>query len=647
MDMKKGILMALMAAILTCSGVLEAKWARTYGGSKNEVAYSVQQTSDEGYIVAGQTESFGAGVADFWILKLSQDGNVEWERAYGGKREDIAYCIRQTTDGGYIVAGQTESFSAGGDDYLVLKLDKNGNIQWQKTYGGIYDDRALSVCESHQGGYLVGGHTGFGAGVWDFWVLKLDTEGRIQWQYTYGGKETEYLRSMQQTDDGGYILAGTTATFFKGDLYNIWVVKIASDGIIEWERSFGGFEPEWGYSIVQTEDGGYIVAGDKFNYTDVAYDFWILKLSPNGKIQWQHTYGKGKQDIAYNIAQTEDGGYVVSGFTESSGMGNEDIWVMKLKEDGSVDWQRTYGGTQIDRARAMALTNDGGCIVAGETKSYGAGRNDIWVMKLGPDGNIDPACGFIRQTDVQPEVGKNALEGNSTATTTAPSVSPAVPAVSTRQTTGLTFLLCEAPRFRLTIVATTGGSTQPSPGSYHFYKGTEKQILAIPDSYHTFSRWSGNVPPNDINTNPLTLMMTRDRTITAHFDPLLLPPLDFSGYRVMNRSLSQAEYIHVLTWKPNPSNLNVERYRIYLDQGGSWNILAKLPGTSTVFWHRKIVTNEPHSYSITAVDNEGMESAGSTISVNQNTRSLKKEHNARTFIQRGDLTWILTLRMLF
>jgi hypothetical protein len=268
-------------------------------------------------------------------------------------------------------------------------------------------------------------------------------------------------------------------------------------------------------------------------------------------------------------------------------------------------------------------------------------------MKLGADGNIDPSCGFIRQTGVLPEVGKNALEGNSTATTTAPSISPANSSVSQVQTSGMTFLLCQAPQFSLTIIATTGGSTQPIPGFYHFYKGTEKQIFAVPDSNHTFSHWSGNVPPNDVNTNPLILMITRDRTITAHFDPLLLPPLDFSGNRVMNRSLSQAEYIHVLTWKPNPSNSNVEKYRIYLDQGGSCNILAELPGASTVFWHRKIVTNEPHYYSITAVDSEGMESDASTISVSQNTRSLKQENTVRTSIQRGDLTWILTLRMLF
>ena len=647
-DLKKVIFVFFALFIFISSLTLKAKWARTYGGSKNEVGYSVQQTSDGGYIVAGQTESFGAGGTDFWVLKLSPNGSVEWERTYGGKKEDIAYCILQTSDGGYIVAGQTESFGAGSDDYLVLKLDQKGNIQWQNTYGGIYFDRALSICESNQGGYLVGGHTAsFGAGVWDFWVLKLDTDGSLQWQNTYGGKETEYLRSVQQTDDGGYILAGTTATFFKGYLYNFWVVKIASDGIIEWERSIGGAESEWGHSIVQTDDGGYIVAGDKFISSDVAYDFWVLKLSADGKIQWQYTYGKEKQEIAYAIAQTEDSGYMVSGFTESSGLGNDDIWIMKLLEDGSVEWQRTFGGTQIDRARAMGLTSDGGCIVAGETRSYGAGRNDIWVMKLGTDGNIDPSCGFIRQTGIIPEVGRNALENNSTATTTAPTIAPVRSSVSTGQTTGLTFLLCEAPQFSLTIMTTTGGSTQPCPGLYHSYKGSLKQIAAIPVSNYSFSQWSGNIPANDKNDNPIILNMDRNRTVTAHFDPLLLPPIDFSGHQVLNRSLSQAEYINVLTWKPNPTNLNVEKNRIYLGQGGSWNILAELPGASTVYWHRKIDQNSPYSYSITAVDIGGRESTPSTISIGTSKQDLENEKNSRQFFQLKDLTWILTLRILF
>jgi uncharacterized delta-60 repeat protein len=544
------------------------------------------------------------------------NGAVEWERTYGGKREDIAYCIQQTSDGGYIVAGQTESFGEGSDDYLVLKLGQNGNIQWQKTYGGIYFDRALSICESLQGGYCVGGHTAsFGAGAWDFWVLNLDTGGNIQWQYTYGGKETEYLRSMQQTDDGGYILAGNTATYFKGYLYNFWIVKIASDGLIEWERSLGGAESERGYSIVQTDDGGYIVAGDKFIPSEVAYDYWVLKLSADGKIQWQYTYGKGKQDIAYAIAQTEDGGYLLSGFAESFGLGKEDIWVLKLTEDGNVDWQRSYGGVQTDRARAMAMTSDGGCIVAGETRSYGAGRNDTWVMKLGANGNIDPSCGFIRQTHVMPEVGKNALEKKSSATTTATSVTPVNSSVSAGQSTGLTFLLCEAPQFRLTIMTTTGGSTQPNPGIYHIYKGTTQELTALPDTNHEFSHWSGNIPSNDKNDNPVTLNMNRDRAITAHFIPSISPPLDFSGYRIMNRSLFQAEYIDVLSWKPNPTNLDVEKYRIYLDQGGSWNLLVELPGTSTLYWHRKVAKNVSHSYSITAVDSEGTESIPSTITI--------------------------------
>jgi hypothetical protein len=350
-----------------------------------------------------------------------------------------------------------------------------------------------------------------------------------------------------------------------------------------------------------------------------------LKLSADGEIQWQYTYGKGQTDIAYNIAQTEDGGYVVSGFTESSGLGNADIWIMKLLEDGSVDWQRTYGGTQIDRARAMDLTSDGGCVIAGETDSYGAGGIDIWVMKLGADGKIDPSCGFIHQSNVTAEPGANALENNSTATTASPSITSGNSSVSIQPTSGQTFLLCEAPQFSLTITAATGGSTQPVPGHYRCYKGTRKQITAIPDSNYSFSHWSGDIPPSAVNDNPITLYMDRDRTITPLFDPLLFPPLEFSASRVLNRSLSQAEYINMLTWNPNPANSNIATYRIYVEQGGTQNILAELPVPVSEYRHRNIDKNQTYVYSITAVDEDGLESPPSTISTNQTTRHTKKK----------------------
>ena len=639
--MKKGILVILEIVIFVSSFSLEAKWARTYGGGKNEEAHSIQQTSDGGYIIAGQTASFGAGSTDFWVLKLSPNGILDWEQSYGGDREDTAHCIRQTSDGGYIAAGQTASFGAGRDDSLIIKLDQQGNTQWQKTYGGRYDDRASSICQSSMGGYLVGGHTAsFGAGEWDFWILKLDENGLIQWQYTYGGKQTEYLRSVQETDDGGYILAGTTATFFKGYLYNFWVVKIASDGLIQWERSFGGAESEWGQSICRSTDGGYIVAGDKSIPSDGAYDFWILKLSSGGKIQWQYTYGKGKHDIAYAIAQRGDGGYFVSGFTESSGLGNGDIWVMKIDPDGRVEWQHTYGGIQADRARAMDSTDDGGCIVAGETASYGAGRDDIWVMKLDAAGNIDPSCGFIRQTDVTAELGRNALEKGSTATVTAPSIKPAIPSVISRQTDGMTFLLCEAPQFLLTITASAGGTTQPSPGVYPYYQGFDKTIAAIPDPHYRFSHWSGNIPPGNGDDNPITLTMNRDRTITAQFDLLLQPPMEFSARQVINRSLSQAEYINVLSWKPNPANDNVAMHRIYLEQGGTRTILAELPVSITEYWHRSVEKNAIYVYFITAVHADGFESAPSKTSINEHKRGFRNEKNRMLLFRFDFFSWI-------
>jgi len=198
-------------------------FAMTYGGPGDETAFSVQQTSDGGYIVAGETTSFGAGwLPDFWILKLDENGNVRWQRRYGGTGEDAAASVHQTFDGGYVVAGLTGSFGAGDLDMWVLKLDPEGSIEWQKTYGGGFQDFAISVQQTSDGGYIAGGRTfSFGAGLADLWVLKLDTVGNIEWEKRYGGADFERrVETIRQTWDGGYILAGTTLSFgAAGDIF--------------------------------------------------------------------------------------------------------------------------------------------------------------------------------------------------------------------------------------------------------------------------------------------------------------------------------------------------------------------------------------------------------------------------------------------
>jgi len=387
------LVFSLAAVVLPQSKAIAQQllyWAKTYGGSGYDYAHSIQQTSDGGYIVAGSTESFGAGGKDFWVLKLDSSGTVEWQKTYGGGGNDWNSSIQQTSDGGYIVAGSTESFGAGGKDFWVLKLDSNGTVMWQKTYGGSSYDGAYSIQQTQDGGYIVAGS--FGG---DAWVLKLNSSGNVQWQKTYGGSSYDFAHSIQQTEDGGYIVAGETESFGAGG-YDFWVLKLDSSGNVEWQKTYGGNTDDYNYtqSIQQTSDGGYIMAGETYSFGVGWPDFWVLKVDSSSNVEWQKTYGGSEWDRAHSIQQTSDGGYIVAGCTESFGAGWDDSWVLKLDQSGNVLWQKTYGDGSYDHASSIQQTSDGGYIVAGDTESFGAGWSDAWVLKLDSSGGI-PECPLI------------------------------------------------------------------------------------------------------------------------------------------------------------------------------------------------------------------------------------------------------------
>jgi uncharacterized delta-60 repeat protein len=361
-----------------------------FGGSNDDEAYSIQQTSDGGYIVAGYTNSFGAGYSDFYIIKLDASGNKVWKKTYGGSSDDWARSIQQTSDGGYIVAGETSSFGAGYSDFYIIKLDANGNKVWQKTYGGSSYDVAYSIQQTSDGGYIVAGETySFGVGGSDFYIIKLDAYGNKIWEKTYGGSSDDYAYSIQQTSDGGYIVAGDTSSFGAG-YYDFYIIKLDAYGNKIWEKTYGGSSDDWASSIQQTRDGGYIVAGGTSSFGAGYYDFYIIKLDASGNKVWEKTYGGSSEDYARSIQQTSDGGYIVAGDTESFGAGYYDFYIIKLDAYGNKIWEKTYGGSDRDYAYSIQQTSDGGYIVAGGTYSFGAGKYDFYIIKLDANGNTGP-----------------------------------------------------------------------------------------------------------------------------------------------------------------------------------------------------------------------------------------------------------------
>lgn len=358
-------------------------WDRTFGGNRPDKAYSVQETEDGGFIVAGTTESKGAGRYDAWLFKLRADGTLAWDKTFGGWGWDEARCIRKTSDRGFIVAGFNSSRPAGSWDAWVFKLASDGALVWEKIFGGErLDDRAYSVQQTTDGGYIVCGYTkNMGKGGSDAWVLRLAPDGALVWDRTFGGKGNDLARSILQTTDGGFILTGFTGSKGSGSR-DAWILRLSGDGALVWDKTFGGRERDEAYSVEQTGDGGYIVVG----YTsrgDRGPDAWVLKLTANGTLVWDKTFGGTKGDIAYSVVQTPDDGYMVAATTESKGAGRSDGWLLKLAADGALVWDKTFGGKDVDVAYSIQTTRDMGYVVVGWTFSGGFGSIDARILRLG------------------------------------------------------------------------------------------------------------------------------------------------------------------------------------------------------------------------------------------------------------------------
>jgi uncharacterized delta-60 repeat protein len=372
-----------------------SSWAKTYGTELFEHSTSIEQTSDSGYIMAGFTATATPSPSDkkvlldsFRVLKLKNNGKIEWQKTYIGAK-DYGYVIHQTKDGGYIVTGQTDTYGSGGTDVWVIKLNKKGKIEWQKTYGGGSDDGVYSIQQTNDSGYMVAGFTNcFGAGGKDFWLIKLNNDGSIAWQKTYGGTSDEIANSIVQTTDGGYILTGWTTSFGAGKS-DFWVLKLNSDGSITWQKTYGGAEGEWVRTIIETKDGCYLVSGLTMSFGAGNGDIWVIKLDGDGAVVWQKTYGSKGDEGANSMQMTDDGGCIVAGATTSFGAGSYDVWLLKLNSNGMIEWQKTYGGTHGDWGISVQQTKDNGYIITGETSSFGLGNSDMWVLKVKEGGTVN------------------------------------------------------------------------------------------------------------------------------------------------------------------------------------------------------------------------------------------------------------------
>ena len=531
--MKRHLVACLAVTILILTGYSPAhcaSWSLLLGGNNSDSANSVQQTADGGYIVAGNTSSFETPAQDAWVLKLSASGEVEWQKTYGGAEYDSANSIQQTADGGYIVAGYTNSFGESNGDAWILKLNASGEVAWQKTYGGTGYDSVNAIQQTADGGYIVVGFTNsFGESNGDAWVLKLNASGNVVWQKTYGGTtDSDEAVAIQQTADGGYIVAGATYCFGAGNT-DAMILKLDENGALEWQKTYGGTGFENATAIRQTADQGYIVAGVTTSFGAGGLDGWLLKLAEYGTESWQKTWGGSGGDSFSSVWQTADGGYIVAGLTGSSGAGNGDAWVLKLSENGSAVWQKTYGGAAGDLVNAGQQTSDNGYIVAGSTASLGLQTYDLWVMKLEQDGGLN-GCYSIGETANVPQ---NSAAGTLSASllTSDSSTADAVDAQVTTADTTAPPSICSITQPQLTLsVSKAGlgaGTVTSSPSgiscgtkcSHTFNNHASVILTASPSSGSFFAGWES---AEGCSTGTCAVILSDyNRGVTARFNEIV------------------------------------------------------------------------------------------------------------------------------
>jgi len=377
----------LFVLLLVSLSNAQQRWTRTYGGANGDYGYSVQQTTDGGYIIAGSTTSFGAGYEDVYLIKTNASGDTLWTRTYGGTAMDVGCSVLQTTDGGFVIVGYTSSFGAGGLDVYLIKTNASGDTLWTRTYGGPNNDYGNSVHQTFEGGYIIAGSTlSFGA-AGDVYLIKTNASGDTLWTKTYGGASLDYGNSVQQTLGGGFVIAGYTASFGVGG--DVYLVKTNASGDTLWTRSYGGTGLDYGNSVQQTLGGGYIIAGYTYSFGQgLDDDAYLIKTNASGDSLWTRTYGGSHADWGNSVQQTFDGGYIIAGGTNSFSAGDNDVFLIKTNSSGNALWTGTFGGPGDDRGYSVQQTPDDGYIIAGVTTSFGAGSNDIYLIKTDANGNV-------------------------------------------------------------------------------------------------------------------------------------------------------------------------------------------------------------------------------------------------------------------
>lgn len=381
-----------LAMTQTCpDGSTVCTWERTFGGQRAEKAYATAEMPDGGFVVAGHTLSNGRLRYDAVVVRFDRTGRILWQRVFGGRDTEQLYGVVALEGGGVAVVGHTRSSGAGESDVWVVRLDADGEIVWQRAFGGAANDRARSIAAAPDGGLVVAGFTrSRGAGDGDAWILRLDRDGALVWDSVYGKTGDDGAFNIIPLPGGGFAVAGYSQGL-GADAYELWVLWIDDRGWVKWERRFRRGMFAAATALTPAANGGLYVVGLSHERSSERPNIWVLHLDRYGAFVWQKTIGGLKSDGGWGVAATTDGGFVVLAATASRGAGSTDAWLMRFDRAGKLLWERLYGQALWDRPTALLVTRDGGLMVAGYTTSKGNGHEDFWLLRLDAEGRLHPA----------------------------------------------------------------------------------------------------------------------------------------------------------------------------------------------------------------------------------------------------------------
>ncbi len=384
--MKKYILLASLLTLpllASQTNPLAVTWQKAFGGAKDDVAQSIAPTDDGGLIIASTSRSFGHGKTDINVMKLDSEGHKLWTKNFGGERKEAAGAITQTADGGYVVVGSTKSYGAGGYDFYIVKMDANGDKVWEKVAGGSAKDEATAVTATKDGGILILGTTkSYGVGSYNYYAVKLDAKGALAWEQTAGGKDWDIATGVAEADDGSLLLVGKSESFGENS-YDGYVVKLSSEGKFIWEKTFGGKKEDMIHAIAKGTDGGFALVGKTKSYKDKKGDVYIILLDKDGKKRLVKTYGDvGEKDRAYGVTALAEGGYAITGSSRGMSYGRTDFILIMMDKDGNILRTNHYGGKKEEIAYGITQLKDGGIVMVGDTKTHGSGGMDIYVVRV-------------------------------------------------------------------------------------------------------------------------------------------------------------------------------------------------------------------------------------------------------------------------